>query len=244
MSQTPFTPNSTSPVFDPDVFDLDLGADYWGTAGTKSGQGRSKSLEELTRSLAGLGSSLGQLFGDGGSKDIGDYVSEATDVLKKMYGETEDKFDQRVSNIYPGLTGMTGEQALAQYYKNFGDTVQDVYERGLRQIDLPPYGPSIEAEYGRLSNRVDDIQDQYSLANKVGGYTNLALDPAVVKIDEGRLTAAGDRFMDPKYKQMYDYSDPQANRFIYGSQDTANAIGKYYNTSGDVAGLMNYGGLA
>ena len=98
MSQTPFTPNSTSPVADPNVFDLDLGADYWGTAGTKSGQGRSKSLEELSKSLGGLGAALGQLFGDGGSKDVSDYISEATDVLKKMYGETESKFDQRVSN--------------------------------------------------------------------------------------------------------------------------------------------------
>jgi hypothetical protein len=241
MSQTPFTPNSTSPVFDPDVFDLDLGEKIWGTAGTKSGQGRSTALEELTRSLAGLGASLGQVYGDGGSKYPGDYVKEATEVLKEMYGETEKKFDERLSNIYPELTGMTGQEALNKYYNEFANTVKEVRDQGFAQLDTRP---DIGSEYDRFENRVGKIQDQYSLANKVGGYTNLALDPAVVKIDEGRLTAAGDRFMDPKYEQMYDYSDPQANRFIYGSQDTANAIGKYYNTSGDVAGLMNYGGLA
>ena len=42
---------------------------------------------------------------------------------------------------------------------------------------------------------------------------------------------------------MYDYSDPQTLRFIYGARDTSDAVGKYYNTSGDVSGLMNYGGL-
>jgi len=120
------------------------------------------------------------------------------------------------------------------------NTVRDVQDRGRADLDI---SPDISSEYGRLANRVDEVQDQYSLANRVGGYTNLALDPAVVQIDEGRLRGAGERFMDPQYKRMYDYSDPQTSRFIYGSRNTADAIGKYYNTSGDVAGLMNYGSV-
>jgi len=220
-------------------FDLNLSDTYWSGAGRKSGQA-SPNWTALGNSLTALGGSLGQLFGDGGSKSVEDYIASATDILKEMTGETEEKVDKRISNIYPGLTGLTGEQALAKYYDNFANTVRDVQARGRADLDL---SPDISSEYGRLANRVDEVQDQYSLANRVGGYTNLALDPAVVQIDEGRLRGAGERFMDPKYKQMYAYDDPQTSRFIYGSRNTTDAIGKYYNTSGDVAGLMNYGSV-
>jgi hypothetical protein len=246
MSQTPSTnagwrnaPADWKSESDSTEYDLDLGDTYWSGAGRKSGQ-QSPNWTALGNSLTGLAGSLGHLFGDGGSKSVEDYIAGARKVLEEMTGEAEEKVDERISNIYPGLTGLTGEQALAQYYENFANTIRDVQARGRADLDL---SPDISSEYGRLSNRVGEIQDQYSLANRVGGYTNLALDPAVVQIDEGRLRGAGERFMDPKYKQMYDYSDPQTSRFIYGSRNTADAIGKYYNTSGDVAGLMNYGNV-
>jgi len=246
MSQAPSTNRGwrNAPVdwkseSDSTEFDLNLGDTYWSGAGRKSGQA-SPNWTALGDSLTALGGSLGQLFGDGGSKSVEKYIEQATGILGDMTAKAREDVDERISNIYPGLTGLTGEQALAKYYDNFANTVRDVQDRGRADLDL---SPDISSEYGRLANRVDEVQDQYSLANRVGGYTNLALDPAVVQIDEGRLRGAGERFMDPKYKQMYAYDDPQTSRFIYGSRNTADAIGKYYNTSGDVAGLMNYGSV-
>ena len=246
MSQTPSTNRGwrNAPVdwkseSDSTGFDLDLGDTYWSGAGRKSGQA-SPNWTALGDSLTALGGSLGQLFGDGGSKSIEDYISEATGILEEKTGETEGKIREYISKIYPGLTGLTGEQARDKYYEDFAKTVSDVQAQSRADLDL---SPDISSEYGRLGNRVGEIQDQYSLANRVGGYTNLALDPAVVQSDEGRLREAGKRFMGPEYKQMYAYKDPQTLGFIYGSRGTADAIGKYYNTSGDVAGLMNYGSV-
>jgi len=198
-------------------------------------------LGNLTRLAGGLG----QLFGGGGSS-IEDYIEEATKSLKKTARKTTQKIDQRIENIYPGLTGMTGEEALNKYYEAFADTVADVAARGRTDLGI---SPEIASEYDRLNTRVQNIQDQYSLAGRLGGYEKLALDPPVVSMDVASIRDVAD-WVDPtsnaikgKYKAMYDYGDPQTRQFIYGSQNTADAIGRYYNASGDVAGLMNYGGL-
>lgn len=198
-------------------------------------------LSNLTR-FAG---SLGSLFG-GGASSLEDYIKEATKTLKEEQRRTTQKINKRISNIYPGLTGMTGEEALAKYYDAFANTVADVTARSRADLGITP---DISSEYDRLNTRVQNIQDQYSLAGRLGGYEKLALDPPVVSMDVSSIRDVAD-WVDPtsneiksKYKAMYDYADPQSQQFIYGSRNTADAIGRYYNNSGDVSGLMNYGGL-
>jgi len=198
-------------------------------------------LNNLTR-LAG---SLGSLFG-GGSSSIEDYIKQATKTLKQEQRTTTKKINRRIENIYPELTGMTGEEALNKYYDAFANTVADVAARGRTDLGITP---DISQEYNRLNTRVQDIQNQYSLSGRLGGYEKLALDPPVVSMNVGSIRDVAD-WVDPtnnqikgKYKAMYDYQDPQTQQFIYGSRNTADAIGRYYNTSADVSGLMNYGGL-
>jgi hypothetical protein len=124
--------------------------------------------------------------------------------------------------------------------------LEDMAKKTTKQIDLG-ISPDIAAEYDRLGSRVDNIQNQYSLAGRLGGYEKLALEPPVVSMDVSSIRKAAD-WASPEiasqFGMMTDYSGPQASRFIYGGNRTADAIGKYYNTSGDVAGLMNYGTLA
>jgi len=190
--------------------------------------------------LSRLAGTVGNLIGPGFD------IEDSTKALKKEQRKTTNKIDQRIENIYPGLTGMTGEEALAKYYDAFANTVADVAARGRADLGIRP---DISSEYDRLNTRVQDIQDQYSLAGRLGGYEKLALDPPVVSMDVSSIRDVAD-WVDPttnqikgKYRAMYDYADPQTQQFIYGSRNTADAIGRYYNTSGDVAGLMNYGGL-
>ena len=197
-------------------------------------------LNNLTR-LAG---NLGVLFGQGSSSLD---TEAAIEDLEKMSKNTLKQINKRIANIYPGLTGMTGEEALNKYYDAFANTVSNVAAQGRADLGV---SPDISSEYNRLNTRVQNIQDQYSLAGRLGGFENLALNPPVVSMDVGSIRGAAD-WVDPttnqvkdKYKAMYSYKDPQTQQFIYGSRNTADAIGKYYNTSGDVAGLMNYGTLA
>ena len=209
------------------------------------GGGGGGSLDKVLSGVVNIAGGLGELFGEGSKgSSINDYidlVEKATRELDRRAAIAEEKFDTRLGEeIYPGLTGSTVPQKMGDYYRQFADAAKGFYDRGLQQLSIDP---NLGATYDRLADRVDQIQNQYSLANKLGGYEKIALDPSVVQIDTGRLTMAGDRFMDPKYKQTYDYGDPQASRFIYGSRNTAEDIGKYYNTSGDVSGLMNYGGI-
>lgn len=199
-------------------------------------------LSNLTRFAGGLG----QLFGDGGASSIEDYIKEATRTLKQGQRQTTKKINQRIENIYPGLTGSTAADKMPEYLRNFAETAQQTREQGRADLGI---SPDISTEYNRFNTRVQDIQNQYSLAGRLGGYEKLALDPPVVSMDVGSIRDVAD-WVDPtsnqikgKYKAMYDYQDPQTQQFIYGSRNTADAIGRYYNTSGDVAGLMNYGGL-
>lgn len=199
-------------------------------------------LSNITR-FAGT---LGSLFGGGSGSSIEDIMKETTKDLKEETRRYNQKINKRISNIYPGLTGMTGEEALAKYYDAFANTVADVSARGRADLGVTP---DISSEYNRLNTRVQDIQNQYSLAGRLGGYEKLALDPPVVSMDVSSIRDVAD-WVDPtsnqikgKYRAMYDYADPQTQQFIYGSRNTADAIGRYYNTSGDVAGLMNYGGI-
>lgn len=199
------------------------------------------SYDNITRLAGGIGA----LFG-GGSSSVTDYIEEATKALKKEQRKTTGKINQRIENIYPELTGMTGEEALAKYYDAFAKTASDVTAQGRSELGI---SPQLATEYDRLNTRVQDIQNQYSLAGRLGGYEKLALDPPVVSMNVGSIRDVAD-WVDPtsnqiknKYQAMYQYNDPQTRQFIYGSSNTADAIGRYYNNSSDVSGLMSYGGL-
>lgn len=191
-------------------------------------------LNNLNRLAGTIGSFLGPGFD----------IKATTKALDKRSKQITKDINQRISNTYPGLTGMTGEEALNKYYDNFANTVANVSARGRADLGIDP---DISKQYNQLNTRVQNIQDQYSLAGRLGGYEQLALDPAVVSMDVGSIRKAAD-WTAPEIASQYgmftDYSGPQASKFIYGNRGTADAIGRYYNTSGDVAGLMNYGTLA
>ena len=208
-----------------------------GFSGSPLGSLEIGGLDNLNRLAGGVGA----LFGGGSSLE--DYIKEATKTLKEESRRTTRKIDRRIENIYPGLTGMTGEEALSKYYDAFADTVANVSAQGRADLGVTP---DISSEYNRLNTRVQNIQDQYSLAGRLGGYENLALDPPVVSMDVSSIRDVAD-WVDPttnqvkgQYKAMYDYSDPQSRQFIYGGGRTADAIGRDYGSSGDVAGLMSY----
>jgi hypothetical protein len=69
---------------------------------------------------------------------------------------------------------MTGEEALNKYYDAFANTVANTTAQGRADLGIDP---EISKQYNQLNTRVQNIQDQYSLAGRLGGYEQLALDP-------------------------------------------------------------------
>lgn len=213
-------------------------------------------LNNLNR-LAGT---IGNFIGPG-------FDAEAvTKALDKRTKQATRKTDVRIENIYPELTGKTAAEMMPKYEKRFAETVDQVREQARADLGIDP---DLLGQYNRLDTRVQDIQNQYSLGGRLGGYERLALDPPVVSMNVGSVRGAAD-WSAPEIARQYaaftDYSGPQASRFIYGGKNTAedigsyygnssdiekmmdyktlDAVGRYYNTSGDVAGLMNYGTMA
>jgi len=191
-----------------------------------------------------LAGTLGSLFGAGG-ESIDDYIQEATKILKEESKQTTKDVNKRIANIEK-LTGITPGAARRKAYDRMDREVKQYIKRGRKDLATRP---DIGEEFDRLDTRAQDIQNRYSLSNLLGGYENIALNPPVVSMDVNAIRNTAD-WVDPttnqvqsKYKAMYDYSDPQTQRFLYGNRNTADAIGRYYNTSGDVAGLMNYGSV-
>lgn len=229
-----------------------LGGAGWTGSGQTSfldsllgGLGKGVAGGGLTRLAGSLGSNIGTLFGGRGG-GAGAFTQQAIDKLNELAKQTTSDIDQRISNIYPGLTEKTAADAVREAYDRFAKTVETVQAQGRADLDI---SPDISSEYDRLGSRVDQIQNQYSLANRIGGYEKLALDPPVVSMDVDAIRSAAN-WVDPEtnqmksqYKALYDYSDPQTKQFLYGNRATADAIGRYYGGSGDVAGLMNYGNV-
>jgi len=191
-------------------------------------------LNNLSRLAGTVGNFIGPDFD----------VEASTEALDKRAKKTKRQINKRISNIYPGLTGKTAAEMIPKYRRRFAKTVDRTREQGRADLGIDP---DLSGPYNILNTRVEDIQNQYSLAGRLGGYEQLALDPAVVPMDIGSIRSAADWTapeIASQYGMLMDYSGPQASKFIYGNRGTADAIGKYYNTSGDVAGLMNYGTLA
>lgn len=173
-------------------------------------------------------------------------IQESTKKLQEEADRVRQEIDRTIGNIYPALTGLTGPEAMKKYYDAFAKTVQDTTARGRADLTADP---NISKQYNTLSNRINSIQQgNLNLSNLVGGYAQLAKDPPVVSLDPAKIRAAGDWTapgIASQYKQFTSYSDPQTSQFISGVQrPVADAIGRYYNTSSDFAGLMNYGTLA
>lgn len=232
----------------PQTTDVDTGWAYSQDSPSLGGGSSQSSSWGAPDDWLSLGESISTLYGD---QSLDDYIKEATKVLEKEQKSVKKDINKVFESVYPGLTGLTGEDALNRYRNEFLGTTGDIMAQGYANLARPA---DISSAYNTLYGRTQDITSDFSLANKLGGYSNIALDPPVVQTDVESIQKVGkDFYIDPATGQtrpeLVDFysnylTNPEAVQFIYGGKNTADAIGRYYNSSGDVSGLMNYGSLA
>jgi len=227
----------------PSVIDKDFTKDPTGSVDfTNGSKGTEFSPENLTRLAGALGDLFGQ--GEGGNiyKELTKRMEESKEELLAMTDETEDKLDYRLGEVYPGLTGLTGEEALNRYRDEFRDTVTALKQEGRSDLYR---NPDLSPQLAQTKQDLKDIQREFSLAEQIGGYPKTVLDPPVVKTNTNRLKGIMEGIGAAIEREgSSDYSDPQTQYFISGLQrDRAAAIGDYLANSADVSRAMNYGNI-
>jgi len=197
--------------------------------------------------LIRLAGSLGELFKGGGQgqslKELEKKMEKAREILLEEEDRYEDKIDERLEAIYPGLTGMTGKEYRDLARKEFNRTVQDYTAQG--RADLAR-NPDVSSQFQQSMRDIADVQNQFSLANELGGYRQIALDPQVVQTNTNRLKGIMKGIgADIEAEGSMDYMKrPETAYLMSGIQaDRAAAIGDYLSSSADVGRLMNYGNI-
>lgn len=164
-----------------------------------------------------------------------EFVRQATKELKneqnRVYGQIQDVFDR-----IAGLTGVSTDDAVQQYYKQFSNYMDKAYTQG--RADLAS-DPNITKQYEQLGNRVKDIQTQYSLLSNPRFAQAYKAPDAVTPIDVDAIK--GTMTLGPAYAEHYSYRDPQSQKFIYGRPDAVREIASFYSSNPNVGDLMNYG---
>ena len=176
-------------------------------------------------------------------KDLEEKMEKAREVLLEEEDRYEGKIDDRLEAIYPGLTGLTGEDAVNRYRGEFSQNVQDFTAQGRADLDR---NPDVSPQFEQSMRDIKRVQDQFSLAEQLGGFPKIALDPQVVKTNTNRLKDIMKGIgADIEAEGSMDYMKrPETAYLIQGIQaDRAAAIADFLSNSKPMSDLTNYGNV-
>ena len=135
-----------------------------------------------------------------------------------------------------GLTGKNIPDAVNEYIAAFNKYMPEAEQKGLTQIATPP---EIATEYGRLKNRVDESNTQYSTLLNPRYQAAYKAPDAVASINTQAIKDV--MSFSPANRELYNYSDPQSQRNIYGRPDANANLAQFYAGNQAVNDLMSYG---
>ena len=161
-----------------------------------------------------LAGAVGDIARIGSQGDSGIFNPNVREKSTKEIKEERDKTYADIQKVFGDIAGVTGvstEDAVQQYYKQFSDTMDKLTTQGRADLDKDP---DISKQYAQLNVRVPEIQKQYSALNnprfaaayKAAG----AVDPVDTNAIKNVMT------LGPAYKEQYSYEDPESKRNIYG----------------------------
>jgi len=164
-----------------------------------------------------------------------EFVRQSTRELK----EEQDRVYGQIQNIFTELANLTGvstENAVQNYYKQFSNYMDKAYAEGRSDLAADP---NISKQYQQFGNRVKDIQNQYSLLSNPRFAQAYKAPDAISPIDVDAIK--GTMTLGPSYREQYSYQDPQTQKFIFGRPDAVRDIASFYANNPNVGDLMNYG---
>ena len=157
---------------------------------------------------------------------------ETTKKIDTRSAETFDKIGQVFKDI-AGVTGVSTEDAVQQYYKQFSDTMDDLNK--VARTDLTE-DPDISKQYAQLAARIPEIQKQYSGLNNDRFTAAYKAPNAVAPIDANAIRNV--MTLGPAYKDQYSYEDPESQGNIYGRRNAIGDIASFYANDPNLSNFM------
>ena len=157
---------------------------------------------------------------------------ESTEKIKKEQEDISGKIRDTFTRI-AGVTGVSTEDAVQRYYKQFSDTIDDLNK--VARTDLTEK-PDISEQYAQLAARIPEIQKQYSGLNNDRITAAYKAPDAVAPIDANAIKNV--MTLGPAYKDQYSYEDPESQKNIYGRRNAIGDIASFYANDPNLSNFM------
>lgn len=197
------------------------------------------SLGRLIPGVTNIAKAYQDIAGVGAQQSPGIFNEQLTQKsLDKINTERENTTKQ-IAATFERIAGLTGKKipdAINEYVAAFNKYMPEAEQKGLTQIATPP---EIATEYGRLKNRVDESNTQYSTLLNPRYQAAYKAPDAVAPINTQDIKDV--MSFSPANRELYNYSDPQSQRNIYGRPDANANLAQFYAGNQAVNDLMSYG---
>jgi hypothetical protein len=195
------------------------------------------SLGRLIPGVTNIAKAYQDIAGVGAQQSPGIFnealTKKSLDTINKNRKDTEDQIALTFERI-AGLTGKNIPGAVNEYIAAFNKYMPEAEQKGLTQIATPP---EIAPEYGRLENRVANINKQYSTLSNPQYQAAYKAPDAIARINTQDIKDV--MSFSPANRELYNYSNLQSQ--IYGRPDANANLAQFYAGNQAVNDLMSYG---
>lgn len=177
------------------------------------------------------------IAGVGAQQSPGIFNKQLTqESLDKINTERKNTTEQIAATFerIAGLTGKNIPDAVNEYVAAFNKYMPEAEAKGLGQI---AEAPRIDTE--RLKNTIDQSNTQYSTLSNPRYQAAYKAPDAIARINTQDIKDV--MSFSPANRELYNYSDPQSQRNIYGRPDANANLAQFYAGNQAVNDLMSYG---
>lgn len=189
------------------------------------------SLGRLIPGVTNIAKAYQDIAGVGAQQSPGIFNKQLTqESLDKINTERKNTTEQ-IAATFERIAGLTGKNipgAVNEYIAAFNKYMPEAEQKGLTQIATPP---EIATEYGRLKNRVDESNTQYSTLLNPRYQAAYKAPDAIASINTQAIEEVM-RFS-PANRELYNYS--------YGRPEANANLAQFYAGNQAVNDLMSYG---